>query len=774
MASITTRAGKGSPLTNAEVDANFTSLNTELGQKLVSSDLAPYLTSTTAASTYQPLDADLTAIAGLAGTSGFLKKTADNTWALDTSTYLTGNQTITFSGDATGSGATSVALTLANSGVTAGTYTKVTTDAKGRVTAGASLTASDIPALTLENLPDAWTKRSVRVATTANITLSGTQTIDGVAVAAGDRVLVKDQTAQAGNGIYVVAAGAWSRATDANAASELAGANVSVDSGTANGGLTFDTDFKSTDTLGTTAMTWARVVDTALASSTSPAMDGTATIGTSISYARADHIHPTDTSRAPSAGSTSITTLGTIGTGAWQGSVINSTYGGTGVNNGGRTLTINTNSGTIGFTNVSTTLTVVDTASVSGTNTGDQTITLTGDVTGSGTGSFATTLANSGVTAGTYTKVTTDAKGRVTAGTSLASADVTTALGYTPYNSTNPNGYITSSGSISGNAATATTATNLSGGTINGMTLNQYNTQNARLYVPGAGAVGLLGVDNAGTFRYQLYGDGSNYGFLNGAWAGWDLRKANNGELYVVVSSVERTVLTSGNYNSYAPTLTGGGASGTWGISITGSAGSASTATTATNVTGGYAQGSYLGVQQTGGSGQGISLYNGYTTGQPTYGIMFATTANFGTHGSVTADWATYFTMDSTANRGWVFRNTTSGNVASINNAGTAVFNGNVTAYSDEALKSDWATPPADFIERVAGAKRGTYTRVDTGERHAGSSAQDWQKILPEVVVEGGDGRLSLAYGNAALVVAIELARRVVFLESQIQKLIGD
>ena len=50
---------------------------------------AGYLTSATAASTYQPLDGDLTAIAGLAGTSGLLKKTAANTWTLDTSSYLT-------------------------------------------------------------------------------------------------------------------------------------------------------------------------------------------------------------------------------------------------------------------------------------------------------------------------------------------------------------------------------------------------------------------------------------------------------------------------------------------------------------------------------------------------------------------------------------------------------------------------------------------------------------------------------------------------------------
>jgi len=88
----------------------------------------------------QAYDPDLGAIAALSGTSGFLKKTAANTWSLDTSTYLTGNQNITLSGDVTGSGATGISVTLANSGVTAGTYgsaTQVpafTVDAKGRVT----------------------------------------------------------------------------------------------------------------------------------------------------------------------------------------------------------------------------------------------------------------------------------------------------------------------------------------------------------------------------------------------------------------------------------------------------------------------------------------------------------------------------------------------------------------------------------------------------------------------------------------------------------------
>lgn len=58
--------------------------------------------------------------------------------------YLTGNQLITVTGDATGSGTTSINLTLANSGVSAGTYTKVVVDTKGLVTEGLEILSSDI------------------------------------------------------------------------------------------------------------------------------------------------------------------------------------------------------------------------------------------------------------------------------------------------------------------------------------------------------------------------------------------------------------------------------------------------------------------------------------------------------------------------------------------------------------------------------------------------------------------------------------------------------
>jgi phage-related tail fiber protein len=101
-------------------------------------------------------------------------------------------------------------------------------------------------------------KEPVRAASTANITLSGAQTIDGVSVIAGDRVLVKNQSAGADNGIYVAASGAWSRAADYDAASELVGGTVFVSEGTANGNSQWTMTTDAPITLGTTALVWTQ------------------------------------------------------------------------------------------------------------------------------------------------------------------------------------------------------------------------------------------------------------------------------------------------------------------------------------------------------------------------------------------------------------------------------------------------------------------------------------------------------------------------------------
>lgn len=104
-------------------------------------------------------------------------------------------------------------------------------------------------------------KDSCRAATTANITLSDTQTIDGVAVVAGERVLVKDQTTASANGIYVVAAGAWARSTDADntPAGEVTGGMFTfVTEGTVNADSGWLLTTNDAIVLGTTSLAFAQ------------------------------------------------------------------------------------------------------------------------------------------------------------------------------------------------------------------------------------------------------------------------------------------------------------------------------------------------------------------------------------------------------------------------------------------------------------------------------------------------------------------------------------
>lgn len=78
------------------------------------------------------------------------------------------------------------------------------------------------------------------------------------------------------------------------------------------------------------------------------------------------------------------------------------------------------------------------------------------------------------------------------------------------------------------------------------------------------------------------------------------------------------------------------------------------------------------------GTDNGITLH----ASSAEYGIMFRQTSNLGTHGYVSGDWATYFTMSNTGNRGWIFRRWGNSNVASISTDGNAHFNGHIRAAS--------------------------------------------------------------------------------------------
>ena len=208
--------------------------------------------------------------------------------------FITGNETITFSGAATGSGTTS----------------GVTVNAKGLITGITALAASDIPTLTAAKVSDFDTtvqanrldemaaptsavnfnsqeitgvadptsaqsaatkayvdavktgldvKSSVKIATTGNITLSGTQTIDGVSISADERVLVKDQTDASENGIYDCKAGAWARSSDFDSNTEVtSGAFTFVEQGTVNADAGFVLTTDGSITVGTTDLAFTQ------------------------------------------------------------------------------------------------------------------------------------------------------------------------------------------------------------------------------------------------------------------------------------------------------------------------------------------------------------------------------------------------------------------------------------------------------------------------------------------------------------------------------------
>jgi hypothetical protein len=216
------------------------------------------------------LSNDLAALEGLT-TLGYMVRTGDGTATTRSLNVVSGDLVIT--GDASGA-TTDTTFGLATvSQAATGTFLKVTLDTKGRVTGNTAVTTADITALvdatyvnlsgdtmtgnlimsgaTVTGLPDpvnasdaanknyvdnavtglSW-KQAVAILSITDIALTGLYSIQGYTLLAGDRVLVTNQTTDADNGIYVAAAGAWVRATDANVFSELNGASVFSTDGT--------------------------------------------------------------------------------------------------------------------------------------------------------------------------------------------------------------------------------------------------------------------------------------------------------------------------------------------------------------------------------------------------------------------------------------------------------------------------------------------------------------------------------------------------------------
>jgi hypothetical protein len=209
-------------------------------------------------------------------------------------------------------------------------------------------------------------KGSVKVATTANITLSGTQTIDGVALSVGDRVLVKNQTTASENGIYVVASSGWSRATDADENAEVtSGMFTFVEQGSVNSDTGFVLTTDGTITVGSTNLEFtlfsasgtliagnglSKNGDTLevnvanglqIASDNVELASSVAGDGLTFSSGVIDVVGTTNRIDVSAnaidisssyIGQNTITTLGTITQGIWNGNVIDEIYGGTGLN----------------------------------------------------------------------------------------------------------------------------------------------------------------------------------------------------------------------------------------------------------------------------------------------------------------------------------------------------------------------------------------------------------------------------------------------------------
>jgi phage-related tail fiber protein len=221
-------------------------------------------------------------------------------------------------------GGTPVAIGIANSGGAATTFTRSDhVHDHGAQTSGTlhavatTAIAGFMSAADKVNFDSITTaiKQPVRAATTANITLSAPQTIDGVSVIATQRVLVKDQSTGSQNGIYVVAAGAWVRAVDFDASSEVRGGTVvPVSEGTANGNKLFQLTTDDPITLAVTGLAFATPV--ALTLTAAPPADVTkaaAAVGVATDAAKADHKHDVSTA-TPAAGAVAVGNVAAEGT----------------------------------------------------------------------------------------------------------------------------------------------------------------------------------------------------------------------------------------------------------------------------------------------------------------------------------------------------------------------------------------------------------------------------------------------------------------------------
>jgi len=376
---------------------------------------------------------------------------------------------------------------------------------------------------------------------------------------------------------------------------------------------------------------------------------------------------------------------------------------------------------------------------VSGTITGTAGSFTDASITSATITNLASTSANITTLTGTTfgTTATTQLRGASAQITTLTStsANITTITGTTL-------GAFTS-GTITNLNSTSANITTLTGTTFGTTATTQIRANSLAVSATGArwdangdiyavrsgGTTGVVFLNSAGT-RY-LFWDNSQY-YLNGA------NLSINGALAVTANG------------------------GSYGISITGNA---ATVTNGFYTTGGTMTGQITTRETTGAtpivSGSGSNSLQ--VMGNPSNGAFLS----FHRAGA----YAINMGLD-TSNvllcGGW----SDGGNYRwQVDSSGNFTARGNVTAYSDERVKKNWRPVNENLIEKIVEVKSGVYDRTDAELTQVGVSAQSLREVLPEAVFESNDGHLSVAYGNAALITVIELAKEVIKLKAEIEAL---
>jgi len=635
-----------------------------------------------------------------------------------------------FTGDVTGTGTTGspVALTLANSGVTAGTYSKVTVDGKGRVTVGTNIASGDVTTalgFTPENAANKGVANGY-----AGLDSSGKIASSHLPSYVDDVLEYANLAAFPATGdsgkIYIAIDSAKVYRWSGSAYVEISaspGSTDAVPEGSTN--LYHTTSRVRTSISASGSLSYNNTTGTF--SYTTPNSDGITEGSTNLYFTNArarsavsatgslsynsstgvfSYTQPTNVSTFtndsgyltgitgaqvttalgytpynstnPAGYTTNVGTVTSVsGTGTVSGLTLTGSVTSSGSLTLGGTLTLTSGQVTtaLGYTpynstnpagyttNVGTVTSVSGTGTVSG-------LTLTGSVTSSG----------SLVLGGTLT---------------LTSGQVTTALGYTPYNSTNPSGYITSSSlssylPLSGGTLTgtlyftdSTNGISKAGGRLtirSEATDDVANFASYGLYLPRGGQTAGLYVQSPIEARGGLrMGDAAGNGTITvgadtAATANRLVQRDSGGDIYgryffgvhfnQSSSNTENPSIaafwTNSGSDNYCRKSSPAHVISQLGLLTT----SGGTVTGHTNFNVGVT------VNSASPDGYGINLYTG-SGYRPIYGLYFGQTGTFGTYGAVSADWATYFTMNSTADRGWIFREAESlGNVAAISNQG--------------------------------------------------------------------------------------------------------